>query len=335
VRLRLIACLPLLLISSTSLIAQIGQISGQVRYAEGNQPAFNAIVQCDSFSSGLIGQQYADRNGRFQFRPLQLGQYTITVRVPGYREEKQEVDLSTAPSAYLQFQLKADSSKPAVSASTGTIAAPIPPAAKSEFDQASALLVSGKKEDIESAVPHLEKAISLDPSYTEAELKLGTAYMDLQQWDKAEIALKKTIETDPKAANAYFALGEVYHLQKKYDDAEKTLQNGLAIESRSAPAHLTLARVYWDRVAGVKEESKWRPSLEKAYQEVKQALELDPRLADAHFLRGNLLFKVNRYADAQQEYEQYLQLEPNGRYAASARSLAERIKKGLAESKKP
>jgi tetratricopeptide (TPR) repeat protein len=336
VRFRLLACIALVLASSSPLLAQIGQISGQVRYAGSNQPAFNAIVSCDSYTSGFIGQLYADRNGRFQFTRLQLGQYTIRVRFPGYTEEKQDVDLSTAITANLQFQLKADSSKPAVSPVTGTIAANLPPAAaKAEFDQASSLLGSGKKEDIPPAVRHLEKAVSLYPRFAEAELKLGTAYMDLQQWDKAEQALKKTIEIDPKAANGYFALGEVYRRQKRFDQAEKTLQDGLAIETRSAQAHLTLARVYWDRVAGVKDEAQWRPPLEKSYQEVKQALDLDPNLAAAHLLKGNLLFKVRRAEDALKEFDEYLRLDPNGEFAAPTRELAEKIRKALAQEKKP
>src|SRR2546430_16570643 len=121
--------------------------------------------------------------------------------------------------------------------------------------------------------------------------------MDLRQWNKAESALRKVLEIDPKAANAYFALGEVYLRQKKYDPAEKSLQDGLAIETRSAQAHYTLARVYWERVAGIKDEAQWRPPLEKAYQEVKQAVDLDPNLAAAHLLKGNLYFKVGRPED--------------------------------------
>ena len=211
----------------------------------------------------------------------------------------------------------------------------VPAAAKKELDLATTLSSSGKKADVEGAVPHLEKAVAIYPKFVEAQLRLGTAYMDLQQWDKAERALRKTIEIDPKAANAYFALGEVYLRQKKYDQAEKALQDGFAIETRSAQAHLTLARVYWEKVSGVKDEAMWRPPLEKSYEEVKQALALDPNLAAAHLLKGNLLFKVRRAEDALHEYEEYLRLDPKGESAEQTRALVERIKKALAEQKRP
>ena len=159
--------------------------------------------------------------------------------------------------------------------------------------------------------------------------------MDLQQWDKAEAALRKALEINPRAANALFALGEVYRRQKKFDQAEKALLDGMAIESRSAQAHLTLARVYWEKVAGVKDEAQWRPPLEKSYQEVNQALQLDADLAAAHLLKGNLLFKVRRAEDALHEYDEYLRLDPKGESAEQTRTLAEKIRKALAETRKP
>ena len=122
---------------------------------------------------------------------------------------------------------------------------------------------------------------------------------------------------------------------KKYDQAEKTLQDGLAIETHSAQAHFTLARVYWDRFGSSKDESQWRPPLEKAYQEVKQALDLDPNLAAAHLLKGDLYFKVRRGEDALKEFDEYLRLDPNGEFAPQTRDLAEKIRKALAQTKKP
>src|SRR5258705_1125252 len=121
--------------------ALIGQISGQVRYAGiGEQPAFNVLVKCDSFNSGSCGQEMTDRSGRFHFTGLAPSQYSITVRVPGYIEQKQDVELLTSPSANLQFQLKSDGSTRPATSSTVVVDSNVPAAAKKEFDQAAALL---------------------------------------------------------------------------------------------------------------------------------------------------------------------------------------------------
>jgi len=65
--------------------------------------------------------------------------------------------------------------------------------------------------------------------------------------------------------------------------------------------------------------------LEKAYEEVKRALDLNPDLAGAHLLKGNLLLRVGRAADAASEFNAYLRLEPNGPFAAETRALIEKI----------
>jgi tetratricopeptide (TPR) repeat protein len=292
------------------------QITGQVIYSDTGQAAFNVPVHCIGTAANT--QTQTDRSGRFVCN-VAAGHYDVTVDAPGYGRQTLSVDiLDSNATEFTTFRLRPD----------------VSPAA-AEFQKAQALFATGKKEDTEEGIRHLEKALSMSPKNTEAQLRLSTAYMDLRQWDKAELALKKTIELDPKAANAYFALGEVYLRQKKDDQAEKVLRDGLAIESHSAQAHLALARVYWDKFGTVKEEAQWRPPLEKAYQEVKQALELDPNLAAAHLLKGDLYFKVRRAEDALKEFDEYLRLDPNGEFAPQTRELAEKIRKALAQTKKP
>ena len=312
-----------------------GQISGQIRYAEGRQPAFNVLVNCDSRNSGSCGQEMTDRSGRFRFTGMPPSQYVISVRAPGYIEERQDVELLTSPSANLQFQLRSDGSARPATSNSIAVDSNVPSAARKEFDQAAALVANGKKETLEESVRHLEKAVSIYPQFVQANLMLGTAYMDLGQLDKAEQTLKRTIELDPKAANALYALGELYLRQKKEEEAEKTLLQGLQMEDRSAAGHLSLARVYWSMASKMKDETQARPNLEKAYAQVNKALELDPNLAPAHLLKGNLLLRVRRVADAQHEFEEYLRLDPKGAFAEQARATIEKIKKALETQPKP
>ena len=305
-----------------------GQITGQIRYADSGEPAYNVMVSCEAFIGGLIGQVQTDRSGRFRFSGLAPEQYNITVRVPGYFEERQTVELRTTPSGYVQLSLRPDKSRPAAN-NPGIVDVSIPAGAKREFDEASKALALGTKAGTEEAVRHLEKAVATYPNYYEANLVLGTAYMDLGQWDKAEGALKKTLQAKPDAANALFALGELYLTQKKEQEAEKALLAGLQAEPRSYQGHLNLARLYWEMAAKIKDDAEARPLLEKSYEEVKKSLELKPDFAPAHVVKGNLLLRVRRAEDAQHEFEEYLRLEPKGRFAEQAKATIERIKKAL------
>jgi Tfp pilus assembly protein PilF len=306
-----------------------GQITGQVRY-KGGTPAFDVLVSCDAFSGGTVEQTRTDRSGRFRFDRLGASQFRVIVSVPGYITAQETVELMTTPSAYVQFELVPNPNDPAAKATSGVVAASIPQAAQQEFDQGEKALSSGNKEGLQQAVKHYEKAVQIHPRFVQAQLKLGTSYMDLGEWAQAEAALKKTLELDATAVNASFALGEVYLRQKKDEEAEKVVLQGLQTENRSYQGHLTLARVYWDMASQIKDETQARPLLEKAYEQVKKSLELNPNFAHAHLVKGNLLLRVRRVEDAQHEFEEYLRLEPKGPFAEQARTTVEKIKKALA-----
>lgn len=308
-------------------------IQGTVRYATGDKPVEHVVVRCSG--TGGISEQVTDANGRFRFM-VSTGHYDCSVHVPGYRNESRSVDVLNS-GEFLDFRLREDgSARPAGSgAGTGVVDANIPPKAREEFDKGAAAIALGKKENLEEGVLHLEKAVAIFPRYLQAQLMLGTTYMDLQQFDKAEPALKKTIEIDPKAANASFALGEIYLRQKKNEDAEKVLLQGLQVEDRSFQGHLTLARVYVDMAAKIKDENQNRPFRVKAYDQVNEALKYNSENALAHWIKGNLLVSVGRDQDAQHEFEEYVRLDPKGPLADKAKTLIEKIKKVLESEKKP
>lgn len=303
------------------------EINGQVRFVEGGKPAANVVVRLESYDGGgSITEAFTDRLGKFRFTALPPAMYSVRVRQSGYRDAQQNVDMTTTPSGLVMLQLVRDASSTASPTVVGSIDATVPAVAQKEFDKGVAALAEGGKDKTAFAAKCFEKAVSLHAPFVEARLKLGTAYMDLGQWDKAEQALLATIETEPRAFNALFALGEVYLRQNKLGEAEKVLLKGIAIEDQSYLGHLGLARVYWEKARVIRDLAEAKPSLEKSYEEVKRALTLNPSLAIAHLLKGNLLLRVSRANDALVEFDEYLRLEPNGAFAPETRALIEKIK---------
>jgi len=309
------------------------QVHGQVRYSVGGAPVDHALVRLQSFRGGVVAELTTDRTGKFTFTGLVPDQYTIIVRLPGFKEEQRHIDLNTTNSEYVLVQLSSDTA-PATSPPTSSriVSANVGPEAQAEFDQGRAALIDNK--DIERAVLHLEKAISLSPNFFEAQLLLGTAYVEKHELDKAEHALRRAIEIKPKVAESHIALGEVYRQQKRYQDAEKTLTTGIKLAESSATAHLTLARVYWDLGLSNKDGQKFKPVLEKSWQEINVALRLNPKLSEAHLLAGNLLFKAHRAKEALPEYETYLRLDPGGEFATQTQDMVQKIKQALAVAPK-
>ena len=309
------------------------EIHGQVRFVDGGAPAANVLVRLESYDSGgSISEAFTDRLGKFRFTGLPPAQYSVRVRQEGYRDAQQNVDMTTTSNGLVMLQLSRDVSGTNKSM-MGGIDAHVPAAAQKEFDKGVAALGEGGKDKLTFAVKCFEKAVTIYPQFVEARLRLGTGYMDLEQWDKAEKALLATLEVDPKAFNALFALSEIYLRENKISEAEKVLTKGLAVQDASYLGHLNLARVYWEKSREIKDLAQAKPALEKSYEEVKRALILNPGLGSAHLLKGNLLLRVGRANDAVTEFNEYLRLEPNGPFATETRTLVDKIKKATSQSR--
>lgn len=316
------------------------QINGIVRYGDSKVPAENVLVRLERFSGGLEGQVMTDKTGKFTFTNLRAESYIVTIHAPGYHDVRQEVELLDRSSDYVNAVLVVDKNSiinnraAAVPPGPAVINANIPAEAQTHYQNAKAILDAGKKEKIPEAVQHLEKAVTIYPKYLEAQMALGYALMDMGEWGKAEKALRTALEINSEASTAYLALGEIYRHQKNYSAAEEVLLQGLKLNDQSAEGHYALAKVYFDKAPTMGDESKFRQSLEASWKEANRALELNPKLAPAHLLAGDLLLRARHAKEALDHFEQYLKLEPNGQFATETKAVVEKIKKAMAETKK-
>jgi Tfp pilus assembly protein PilF len=306
------------------------QINGMVRYAASRQPAENVLVRIEAFSGGLVGQVTTDRTGKFSFNGLTAQTYVVTVHAPGFQDVRQTVDLLTQNTGYLNVDLVADPNALGGPGETmerlGVINAAVPADAQAAFEKGRSLLNAGSAAE---AVRSLERALAIYPKYLEAQILLGLAYMDQQNWQKAEAALRAAVGINPQATTALFALGEVYLHEKKYTDALSTTSEALKLNPSYAPGHFALAQIYWEMAPSSSDEKDFRTKAESGWREVRKALQLDPNLAKAHVLAGNMLLRAKRPTDALAHFETYLELEPNGELAAPTTELVKKIRAGL------
>lgn len=297
--------------------SQTFEVSGEVRFSDSGASAQNVPVRLERFSGGLIDQIMTDNRGRFRFPNLQRGYYKVVVNAPGYRPAQQDADMQVLFRVYLVFELTADSAKSpgGLPLLTEVIDARVPPEAREDFDNGRTAL---SKKNYKEAIALLEKATLGYSNFFEAQLLLGTALMDLREWDKAEKPLLRAVEIKPENAVAKLALGEVYWRQKRHADAEQTLQEGLKLDQKSWHGHFTLGRLYWDM-----------GEVTKAGAPVGMTLQLKPELAEAHLLAGNILLRVNQRERALIEYREYLRLAPKGEFVPQVQDLIRKVENTL------
>jgi Tfp pilus assembly protein PilF len=301
------------------------QIHGQVRYAQGGAPADKVFVRLERNTGGIIDEVFTDQTGKFRFSNVQRDQYTVHIHAPGYHDIREDVELKTTLSQYLTFSLVPDESepKPANSSSNtgGVLNAKVPVEAQEEFTKARAAIMTNG--NMQEGIHHLEKAVKIFPSFMEAHLMLGTAYMDTHQWERAETALRHALALNPKRIEPLLALGALYRQQKKYPEAEKSLLSALKIEANSWQGHYTLGGVYWEM-----------GKIGQAGPHVGRALQLKPDLAEGYLLGGDILLRSRQPENALIEYEEYLRLAPAGKFALQTRELVAKIKRAIAEQRK-
>ena len=293
------------------------QIIGTLRYADGS-PANEVVVRLERLSGGYVTDVRTDRLGKFRFTGLAPQQYHVVIHHPGYQDIEREVNLVMMAAENLQLALIPDrtevGNKPPPASSKLILDASVPAEARKEFEKADAILAAHKKERTGDAMVHLQKALMLYPNFLEAQLRLGAAYMDLQQWANAEQALKRALEINPKTVNACLALGEVYLRQKKYSEAEKTLRDGLIIEDRSWQGHFALARLYYTK-----------GDLARAGRQVVLTIQLNDSFPDARLLAANIYLKINNRQSALEQFQEYLRLAPKGEFAVQARQAIQKL----------
>ena len=120
-----------------------------------------------------------------------------------------------------------------------------------------------QKQEFETALPYVKKAVELEPSNTKSIRNLAQIYYDIGHLDESiqtyEVAINK--ETDPKVkADLYFNLGILYNRVGNLEEAEYNFTNSLDENPDDVEAVMGMAQVF-------ENAEKWRKA-EKFYREL-------------------------------------------------------------------
>jgi type IV pilus assembly protein PilF len=95
------------------------------------------------------------------------------------------------------------------------------------------------KGDLQASVAAFQKALEINPGFTEAHNNLGTIYQELGFADKAEAEFRKALE-DPAYLSLelpHYNLARLYYTQNRFDDANDEVERSIRLKARFAMAH--------------------------------------------------------------------------------------------------
>ena len=176
-------------------------------------------------------------------------------------------------------------------------------------------LVLRDMEEYKLSLKYFQRALSLDPKFSEARNNLGTLYLLMGKWDKAIVCFQQAVSDllyqTPQFA--YNNMGLAYFNNGDYDRAIDSYKRALKSSPKYTLAYVNLARAY---------EAKG--NIDAAVASFKKAILYFPKDTAAHLGLAKALLRSGKKKEAKEELNLTIWADPTGPEAKEAR---ERLKK--------
>lgn len=170
-------------------------------------------------------------------------------------------------------------------------------AAAEALDKGVEYYSKGFADNYRKAASYLEKALTVDPTYSQAALYLGRTYNALFEEDQAEKYFRRAIEIDPDYVEAHASFAGMLLDTGNVDEAIRQLNVAVERDPNHAMSWYLLAEAYRLKEA-------YPMSIDAAHK----AIQLTPNKAEAHFWLAESLRLTGKYDESKNEYQQYLKL---------------------------
>lgn len=287
------------------------RITGKVTDAVTHAPIENATVHVEAVSGKTFKEDFkTKKDGTYAIFLLDgTIKYKFTWSAPGYApySEDMKLQIAGAPNSK-DVQLAPGNAAP--SGGGGVAKAPEAkgdPAVEA-FNEGAKLANAG---DIPGAIKKITEAVTLKPD-------LIAGWEALANLEARSKNYKAVIE-DAKKALA-LADDETEMWQLLYEAYTATGDKAAAAEAKKKlPANAGSLFNDAAKLINGGKDAEAEPLL-------RQSIAADPKFAQAYYELGMLCVRVQKNADAKSNLEKYLELEPNGKDAATAKEMLQYVK---------
>ena len=254
----------------------------------------NAVVWIDEIRRGT-----ADASGKLSVAKVSPGRHTVRVRANGFKE----TSVPLAPGRRtLAVKLLATTDQ-----------------AELLFQQAETAREKARDEAaLQKAAGIYREAIKLRPAFPAAHVGLARVLMDLNEFKEAHTHIEAARRTRPSYAEASAVEGRIYREEAFDRDAIRSFNRAIREGGGVQPeAFVGLAKLYEDKGEFAQAIAEYRKALA-------QLSDSEPVI---YQMLGAAYERMEKPKEAVAAYEKYLQLAPNGSYAAAIRSILQQLKR--------
>ena len=188
---------------------------------------------------------------------------------------------------------------------------------------------------VENAIPAMRLAIARDPKNEDYQIRYGLLLTDTKAPAAAIIRLEEALREFPRSSRLWLALGIAQLNSGKNDDARGSFARSLELDPRSVPALAYLGTTHAERGQYAEAVSFYERAIAadgrlavpfylaadtllrqtevdapRAEKYLARAVELDPSFAAARLALAKLHVRMERWAEAAEQFERVVQLEP-------------------------
>jgi len=194
----------------------------------------------------------SDDNGRFRFRRLAAGTYTLAISTRARGEALQTIELSPGTvdsKGRLDLSLRIDDGRlefdgvNTTGATVSAIVLSIPDRAVREYEEAQSCL---SRRESDRAAAHLERAVEIAPRFVAAWNQLGTIAYQARRYSEAEANFRRALDIDTEAFEPLVNLGGVLLNLGRPQEALEYNQRAVVRRPNNALANSQLGLSYFD-----------------------------------------------------------------------------------------
>lgn len=280
---------------------------GKIRDGATKEPIADATIKLEAIEGKTVKQELkTKKDGSYTVFLLDgTIRYKFTFSAPGYAPYEETMKLKLGETNVRDFELFKGGAVPAGAA--------VPEEAQADpavllYNEGAALSNSG---DFAGAVAKFEAAVAAKPDLTAGWMALAKASVRAKQHQKAIDAAKKALEIDEEDTDMWTVLYSSYTALGDKANA--------AIAEKKLPAN---ASALFNQAARQINEGKDS----EAETSLKQAVAIDDKFAVAWYELGMVYVRAGKSAEAREALGKYLELQPNGKDAPTAKEMLSYLK---------